>query len=75
MDLGVALTALEAEIEPLERLLRIFAATLNAPHLRRGDGNTRIHVSKVGLGQPEKLSQTGGMYGGAHGHWRVKEVA
>jgi hypothetical protein len=42
MDIEVALTALEAEIEPLERLLRIFAASLNAPHLRRGDGDTRF---------------------------------
>jgi hypothetical protein len=42
MDIEVALTALEGEIEPLERLLRLFAATLNAPHLRRGDGDTRF---------------------------------
>jgi hypothetical protein len=42
MDIEVALTALEAEIEPLERFLRIFAASLNTPHMRRGDGDTRF---------------------------------
>ena len=39
MDIEVALIALEAEIEPLERFLGIFAASLNTPHMRRGDGD------------------------------------